>query len=159
MPRLFSAPSSTKKRKGQRDLEMRQTKKGNQWCFGMKAHIGVDSKPKLIQPIAATPAHVRDSQVSPHLLHGDGAWVWGDSAYTGQGEVIREQSPNAKDFTHKKSQRSRPLRGADHASNRSPGCERRSNIRFWCLSISSVLPRYATADWTRAPNGRLSSVV
>ena len=115
---IISAPSSTKNRKGQRDPEMGPTKKGNQWYFGMKAHIGVDSKTKLIHSVAATPANVHDSQVLADLLHGDETRVWGDSAYTGQGEVIREQSPNAKDFTHKKSHRSRPLSEADYASNR-----------------------------------------
>jgi IS5 family transposase len=48
---------------------MHQTKKGNQWYFGMKAHIGVDSRTKLIHSVAATPAHVHDSQVLPKLLH------------------------------------------------------------------------------------------
>ncbi len=115
---IINAPSSTKNRKGQRDPEMHQTKKGNQWYFGMKAHIGVDSKTKLIHSVAATPANVHDSQVLPDLLHGDETRVWGDSAYTGQGEVIREQSPKAKDFTNRKSHRSRPLTDADHASNR-----------------------------------------
>lgn len=115
---IINAPSSTKNREGKRDPEMHQTKKGNQWYFGMKAHIGVDSKTKLIHSVAATPANVNDSQVLPDLLHGDETRVWGDSAYTGQGAAIREQSPNAKDFTHKKSHRSRPLTNVDHARNR-----------------------------------------
>jgi len=66
---IISAPSSTKNRTKERDPEM-QTKKGNQWYFGMKAHIGVDSRTKLIHSVAATAAHVHDSQVLADLLHG-----------------------------------------------------------------------------------------
>jgi len=67
---IISAPSSTKNRAKERDPEMHQTKKGNQWYFGMKAHIGVDSRTKLIHSVAATAANVHDSQVLPQLLHG-----------------------------------------------------------------------------------------
>jgi IS5 family transposase len=68
---IISAPSSTKNRTKERDPEMHQTKKGNQWYFGMKAHIGVDSRTKLIHSVAATAANVHDSQVLPDLLHGN----------------------------------------------------------------------------------------
>ncbi len=67
---IINAPSSTKNRRKERDPEMRQTKKGNQWYFGMKAHIGVDSRTKLIHSVAATSANVHDSQVLSDLLHG-----------------------------------------------------------------------------------------
>ena len=62
---IISSPSSTKNRQKERDPEMHQTKKGNQWYFGMKAHIGVDSRTKLIHSVAATAANVHDSQVLP----------------------------------------------------------------------------------------------
>jgi IS5 family transposase len=68
---IISAPSSTKNRQKERDPEMQQTKKGTQWYFGMKAHIGVDSRTKLIHSVAATAANVHDSQVLPDLLHGN----------------------------------------------------------------------------------------
>ena len=77
---IISAPSSTKNRTKARDPEMHQTKKGNQWYFGMKAHIGVDSQTKLIHSVAATAANVHDSHVLPKLLHGQETRVWGDSA-------------------------------------------------------------------------------
>ncbi len=93
-------------------------KKGNQWYFGMKAHIGVDSRTKLIHSVAATAANVHDSQLLPDLLHGEETRVWGDSAYTGQGEVIREHAPNAKDFTNKKGCRNRPLSDDKKAKNK-----------------------------------------
>jgi IS5 family transposase len=68
---LIDAPTSTKKKEGKRDPEMHQTKKGQQWYFRMKAHIGVDSRTKLIHSAAVTAAHVHDSRVMEDLLHGD----------------------------------------------------------------------------------------
>ena len=115
---IISAPSSTKNREKQRDPEMHQTKKGNQWYFGMKAHIGVDSKTKLMHAVVATAANVHDSQALPDLLHGDETRVWGDSAYSGQGEAIQACAPQAQDFTNKKGRRNRPLTEADKARNR-----------------------------------------
>ena len=67
---------------------MHQTKKGNQWFFGMKGHVGVDQKTKLIHSVAASAANVRDSNLVPELLHGRETHVWGDSAYAGQSEMI-----------------------------------------------------------------------
>ncbi|HDP89673.1 MAG TPA: IS5 family transposase [Thioalkalivibrio sp.] len=115
---IISAPSSTKNRDKQRDPEMHQTRKGNQWYFGMKAHIGVDSKSRMIHAVAATAANVHDSQVLPDLLHGEETRVWGDSAYSGQGEVIRACAPQALDFTNHKGCRNRPLTRQDRARNR-----------------------------------------
>jgi len=115
---IISAPSSTKNKDRKRDPEMHQTKKGNQWYFGMKAHIGVDSRTKLIHSVAATAANVHDSQLLPDLLHGEETRVWGDSAYAGQGEVIRKHAPKAKDFTQKKGNRHQALTDAERAKNR-----------------------------------------
>jgi IS5 family transposase len=115
---IINAPSSTKNQKKSRDPEMHQTRKGKQWHFGMKAHIGVDSSTKLIHSVVATPANVHDSQVLPHLLHGKETRVWGDSAYTGQGDVIRGRAPRARDFTHKKAMRGRPLTDKERSTNR-----------------------------------------
>ena len=115
---IINAPSSTKNKKKQRDPDMHQTKKGNQWYFGMKAHIGVDSKTKLIHSVVATPANVHDSVVLGDLLHGDESRVWGDSAYTGQGDVIANHAPQAKDFTHKKGSRYVTLSDAERSRNR-----------------------------------------
>jgi len=115
---IISAPSSTKNQSGERDPEMRQTKKGNQWYFGMKAHVGVDSKLKLIHSVVATPANVHDSQALPQLLHGNETRVWGDSAYVGQTEVIRSVAPRASDFTQAKASRNQPLSEAERSRNR-----------------------------------------
>ena len=115
---IIHAPSSTKNSRGERDPEMRQTKKGNQWYFGMKAHIGVDSRSKLIHSVVATAANVHDSQVLADLLHGGETRVWGDSAYAGQKAVITERSPQAKDFTQTKGSRYRTLTEQERAANR-----------------------------------------
>jgi len=115
---IINAPSSTKNQSGERDPEMKQTRKGNQWYFGMKAHIGVDSKTKLIHSVAATPANVHDSQALAHLLHGAETRVWGDSAYVGQTEVIRRVAPHARDFTQAKASRHKALSEEERARNR-----------------------------------------
>lgn len=99
---IISAPSSTKNKDGKRDPEMHQTAKGNQWYFGMKAHLGVDSKTKLIHTILASAANVADREALPHLLHGGETRVWGDQAYQGRADVIRSKAPRARDFTHRK---------------------------------------------------------
>lgn len=115
---IINAPSSTKNKKKQRDPEMHQTKKGNQWFFGMKAHIGVDSRTKLIHSVVATSANVHDSAVIGDLLHGDETRVWGDSAYTGKVKVITDRAPKARDFTQAKGSRHRKLTEAERARNR-----------------------------------------
>jgi IS5 family transposase len=115
---IISAPSSTKNKKKERDPEMHQTRKGNQWYFGMKAHIGVDSRTKLIHSVVATAANVHDSQVLPDLLHGAETRVWGDSAYTGQRKTLADYAPRAKDFTQAKGHRYRPLTDEERARNR-----------------------------------------
>jgi transposase, IS5 family len=99
---IISAPSSTKNKDGKRDPEMHQVAKGNQWYFGMKAHIGVDSKTKLIHTILASSANVSDLLALPHLLHGGETRVWGDQGYQGQSAIIHARAPRAKDFTNRK---------------------------------------------------------
>ena len=80
---IISAPSSTKNREGKRDPEMRQTKKGNQWHFGMKAHIGVDEESGLVHHVECTAANVNDVTQVHKLLHGKEDTICGDSGYTG----------------------------------------------------------------------------
>lgn len=80
---IIDAPSSTKNREKARDPEMHQTRKGNQWYFGMKMHIGVDDALGLIHSIETTPANEADINVAERLLHGEEEVVWGDAGYTG----------------------------------------------------------------------------
>jgi IS5 family transposase len=115
---IIHAPSSTKNREQKRDPEMHQTKKGNQWYFGMKAHVGVDSKTKLIHTALVTPANVADATVLPELLHGEETRVWGDQAYRGQTEVIHEYAPQAKDCTHRRYRYKDCVDEAERARNR-----------------------------------------
>ena len=110
--------SSTKNNEGERDPKMHQTKKGNQWYFGMKGHVGVDSKERIIHSVEVTPANVHDSQKVEGLLHGRETKVRDDSAYQGQKEVIKKAAPNAKDMTNKRGARDNPLTSVDHLKNR-----------------------------------------
>jgi len=99
---IIGAPSSTKNKDGKRDPEMHQTAKGKQWYFGMKAHLGVDSKTKLIHTALVSAANVADALALPHLLHGKETRVWGDQAYRGQKDAIRTAAPRARDFTNQR---------------------------------------------------------
>jgi len=121
---IIAAPSSTKNADGERDPEMRQTKKGNEWHFGMKAHVGVDKKTKLIHSVVATPANVADGNVVGDLLHGGETHVWGDAAYSGRTERIRAKAPKAKDFTQRRGRGYRYLSEYDRWINRA-----RSRVR------------------------------
>jgi IS5 family transposase len=87
---IIAAPSSTKNQDGKRDAEMHQTKKGNQWYFGMKAHIGVDAQSGLVHSVIGTAANVSDVTQAQALLHGDETEVFGDAGY--QGVEKREEN-------------------------------------------------------------------
>jgi IS5 family transposase len=80
---IIHAPSSTRNATGTRDPEMHPTKKGNQWYFGLKAHVGVDAKQGTVHSLVTTAANVADSRVLPELLHGEERKVWGDGGYQG----------------------------------------------------------------------------
>ncbi len=80
---IIEAPSSTKSQSGERDPEMHQTKKGNQWHFGLKAHIGVDARTGLTHSFTTTTANEHDLNQAEHLLHGDETFVFADNGYRG----------------------------------------------------------------------------
>src|ERR1017187_1319568 len=115
---IIHAPSSTKNREQKRDPEMHQTRKGKQWYFGMKAHVGVDSKTKIIHSAVVTAANVADCTVLPELLHGEETKVWGDQAYRGQSEAIREAAPMAQDMTNKRYRYKNHVDEVQRAKNR-----------------------------------------
>lgn len=123
---LIAAPPSTKNQDKSRDPEMHQAKKGNEWHFGMKLHIGTDSKSGLIHSASVTAANVHDSHQVPNLLHGEETRFYGDSAYRGkaQRERLKQIAPKAKDFTNKHAYRNSPLTDADKETNR-----RKSSVR------------------------------
>ncbi len=95
---LIAAPPSTKNREGKRDEEMHQTKKGNQWHFGMKAHIGVDGQSGLVHTMIGTAANVSDVTQAQALLHGDETDAFGDAGY--QGGEKRAESLEAPVIWH-----------------------------------------------------------
>jgi IS5 family transposase len=112
---IIAAPSSTKNENKERDPEMHQTRKGNQWYFGAKAHIGVDSKEAIVHSVCTSAASVSDVHMLPDLLHGNETKVWGDAGYQGQTEVIHAAAPKAQDMT---SRRARYKGGVDEQERR-----------------------------------------
>jgi IS5 family transposase len=92
---LIAAPSSTKNTSGERDPEMKQSKKGRQWYFGMKAHIGVDADSGLVHTVRGTAGSVNDVVEANSLLHGEETEVWGDAGYQRAGKRA-----NAPDGVH-----------------------------------------------------------
>ena len=134
---IIAAPSSTKNADGQRDPEMHQTKKGNQWHFGMKLHIGVDSHWGVAHSAVVTAANVHDKHPLPDLLHGDELKVYGDSAYASQQELIASKAPAAKDCTN---QRVRKVNGVadeiERARNR-----KKSKVRAQVEHVFAVIKR------------------
>lgn len=115
---IISAPSSTKNEDKARDPEMHQTQKGNQWYFGMKLHIGVDSQTGLAHSAVVTAANVHDKHPLPDLLHGSEDKVWGDNAYASQQELIAQKAPQAQDCTNRRVRPSSPTADLDRIVNR-----------------------------------------
>ncbi len=151
---IVHAPSSTKNEAKTRDPKMHQTRKGNQWFFGMKAHIGVDSKTRLIHAVAATAANAHDSTVLEDPLHGDKTRVWGDQAYRGQREVIRRCAPRAGDVTNRRCKVKGVVDEAEKAKNqRKSKVSARAERCFGVMKrvLGSTKVRYLginrNADW------------
>jgi transposase, IS5 family len=141
---IINAPSSTKNAAGERDPDMHQTRKGKQWYFGMKAHIGVDSKTKVIHAVVATAANVADCTILPDLLHGEETRVWGDQAYKGQTRAIREQAPNALDFTNRRYRFKKRVDEVQRAKNRT-----KSKVRSRVEHVFGVIKRVFGFDKVR----------
>lgn len=113
---IISAASSTKNQDRKRDPEMKQTKKGNCWHFGMKAHIGSDTRGR-VHSVVVTDASVHDSQVMEDCLHGEEQAIYGDKAYA-NGE--RKQEAESQGITwrvNRKARRGRKLNCADRSFN------------------------------------------
>jgi IS5 family transposase len=81
---------------------MHQTKKGGQYYFGAKAHIGIDSKESVVHSVCTSAASVHDKHMLPDLLHGEEKKIWGDAGYQGQTETIHEAAPLAQDMTNRR---------------------------------------------------------
>jgi transposase, IS5 family len=133
---IIGAPSSTKNADKARDPEMHQTRKGQQWYFGMKLHIGVDSQSGLTHSAVVTAANVHDKHPLPDLLHGQERRVYGDSAYASQKKLIEGKAPKAKDFTNQPTRRNGIVNEALKAKNRN-----KSRIRSRVEHVFGVVKR------------------
>ncbi len=133
---IIGAPSSTKNADKARDPEMHQTRKGQQWYFGMKLHIGVDSQTGLTHSAVVTAANVHDKHPLPDLLHGQERRVYGDSAYARQKALIGAKAPEAKDFTNQRTRRNGVVDEALKAKNR-----HKSRIRSRVEHVFGVVKR------------------
>ena len=145
---IIHAPSSTKNREEKRDPEMHQTKKGKQWYFGMKAHVGVDSKTKLIHSAVATAANVADARVLPELLHGEETRVWGDQGYVGQTDAIHEAAPRAQDCTHRRYRYKDHIDEVERAKNRTKSSVRSKVEHVFQIDEAEVRLREGTLPRT-----------
>ena len=133
---IISAPSSTKNADKARDPEMHQTRKGQQWYFGMKLHIGVDSQSGLAHSAVVTAANVHDKHPLPDLLHGNEQRVYGDSAYASQKDLIHSKAAKAKDFTNQRSRRKGIINEETRSKNRN-----KSRIRARVEHVFGVVKR------------------
>jgi len=115
---IINAPSSTKNEDKERDPEMHQTKKGNQWYFGMKAHTGVDKDSGLVHTVAASAANLHDSQAMDELLHGQEQALWGDSAYQSKERKQAAEDKGLAWNVNVKASRNRALSEAERKDNR-----------------------------------------
>jgi IS5 family transposase len=142
---IIGAPSSTKNADNARDPEMHQTRKGRQWYFGMKLHIGVDSQSGLAHRAVVTAANVHDKHPLPDLLHGNERRVYGDSAYASQKELIQGKAPNALDFTNERTRKAGcEVDAVKKAKNRN-----KSKIRSRVEHVFAVLKRLWGFDKVR----------
>jgi len=115
---IVNAPPSTKNTTRTRDPEMKQTKKGNQWYFGMKAHVGTDPGRGLVHSIVVTNAAVHDSQVMEQLLHGEERALYGDKAYADKGKREAFESRGVEWHIDRKGTAGHPLTPMDQDWNR-----------------------------------------
>lgn len=133
---IINAPSSTKNADKARDPQMHQTKKGKQWYFGMKLHIGVDSQSGLVHSAVVTPANVHDKHALPELLHGQERRVYGDSAYASQKKLMQGKAPNVQDFTNERTKKGGQIDAVKRGKNRN-----KSKIRARVEHVFAVVKR------------------
>jgi len=133
---IIGAASSTKNADKQRDPEMHQARKGKQWFFGMKLHIGVDSSTGLAHSAAVTAANVHDKHPLPDLLHGQEQSVYGDCAYASQHKLIRAKAPAARDFTNQRVRKGSFTEALERMVNRA-----KSRVRARVEHVFAVVKR------------------
>ena len=141
---IISAPSSTKNVERARDPEMHQTRKGQQWYFGMKLHIGVYSTTGLAHSAVVTAANVHDKHPLPDLLHGKEKLFYGDCAYASQQELIASKAPRAKDMTNQRVRKGSPTEELERMVNRA-----KSTVRARVEHVFGVVKRLWGFDKVR----------
>ena len=152
---IIAAPSSTKNAEGERDPEMHQTKKGNQWHFGMKAHIAVDADSGLVHTVTTTAANEADVEQIADLLHGK-EQTCGPTRATGVPRVawpekVCSGTSQPGPVTLPSCPKAGPSNGSRSKSTARPACGRRSSTRFGSSSASSAWPRSGSGGWRRTP--------
>jgi len=133
---IMAAPTSTKNANGTRDPEMSSVRKGQEWHFGMKLHVGVDSISGLAHSATVTTASVHDSHVMDELLHGSETDVYGDSAYTGRERRQQYEARGIRWWVQRHGYRHRALSERDRQWNR-----RQSSVRAKVEHIFHVVKR------------------
>ena len=141
---IISAPSSTKNAQKERDPEMHQTRKGQQWYFGMKLHIGVDSNTGLAHSAVITAANVHDNHPIPQLLHGQEQKFYGDSAYASQQELVHAKAPMAQDMSNRRVQKGSVTEELERLTNRA-----KSRVRARVEHMFAVVKRLWGFDKVR----------
>jgi IS5 family transposase len=141
---IIGAPSSTKNANKQRDPEMHQTRKGKQWFFGMKLHIGVDARTGLAHSAVVTAANVHDKHPLPDLLHGQEEQVWGDCAYASQQALIAAAAPAAQDLTNRLVRKGSVTEALERLVNRA-----KSRVRARVEHVFAVVKRLWGFDKVR----------
>ena len=123
---IIEAPSSTKNGAGERDPQMRQTKKGNEWHFGMKVHVGVDAETGVVHSMSTTSANVHDVTEAHRLLYGGEKRVWGDAGYQG---VAKRHENRGLDVEWRVAMRPRRRRQLERGSEEAVEERRKASIR------------------------------
>jgi IS5 family transposase len=141
---ILGAPSSTKNADSQRDPEMHQTRKGKQWFFGMKLHIGVDARTGLAHSAVVTAANVHDKHPLLDLLHGQEEQVWGDCAYASQQALISAAAPAAQDLTNRLVRKGSVTEALERLVNRA-----KSRVRARVEHVFAVVKRLWGFDKVR----------
>ena len=154
---IIEAPSSTKNGAGERDPQMRQTKKGNEWRFGMKVHIGVDAETGVVHSMSTTSANVHDVTEAHRLLHGGEKRVWGDAGYQG---VAKRDENRGLDVEWRVAMRPSRRRQLERGSEAAVEERRKASITGQGGASVSVgeadasgTPRFDIGDWPRTRNG------
>jgi IS5 family transposase len=143
---LIAASPSTKNRAGKRDPEMRSSKKGNQWYFGMKTHVGVDAKSGLVHTAGVTTGSVHDAKVMPRLIREDDRAVYGDKGYASDERKRAAEKAGVKWAVKEKAQPGRKVDG--------PAACPQSQVRQGARESRALVPRHQMP--VRLPQGALS---